>query len=582
MNDTSAASRLPDRPNFLVLLVDEERYPPVYETEELREWRQTHLAAHKLLRQHGLEFHRHYIGSTACCPSRATVFTGQYPSLHGVSQTDGIAKLAFDSNMFWLNRNTVPTMGNYFREAGYQTYYKGKWHISYEDIVVPGTHKDVPSYNPLSGVPDPAKERLYLDADPLESYGFSGWVGPEPHGRNPRNSASSASVGVSGRDVVYASEAVQLIEALDASQGSDPHAAPWLIVASFLNPHDIVLYGDLTERIPAFHFEADAVPFVPPPPTINEPLTTKPRCQASYRNTYPLALQPITNEPFYRRLYYKLQQLADEQMHKVFEALTRSSFYDNTIVIFTSDHGDLLGSHSRLHQKFYCAYEEMLHVPFIIHNRRLFPQPQTVHGLTSHVDLLPTMLGLANIDVEHVQNRLRSKFCEVHPLVGRNLASVVTDPSPANSASVLKAPLYFMTEDDVTRGQHQISPIGVPYKAVVQPNHIETVIATLSRNGREETWKLSRYFDNPDFWSVPGVRDVIVERTGGSITQSIKTVPLPDEYELYNLTDDPLEIHNLAHPAYAAPHLLPVQQQMLHLLAEQRAQKRLTPTQAHH
>lgn len=60
---------------------------------------------------------------------------------------------AFDSDMFWLDRNTVPTMGDYFRAAGYQTYYKGKWHISDEDIIIPGTHKALPSYHPLTGYP---------------------------------------------------------------------------------------------------------------------------------------------------------------------------------------------------------------------------------------------------------------------------------------------------------------------------------------------------------------------------------------------------------------------------------------------
>ncbi|CCF16021.1 arylsulfatase A domain protein [Brevibacillus laterosporus GI-9] len=94
--------------------MDEERYPPVYEQEELRKWRRTNLITQELLKANGMEFHRHYIGSAACCPSRATLFTGQYPSLHGVSQTVGVAKEAFDSDMFWLNRNTVPTMGNYF------------------------------------------------------------------------------------------------------------------------------------------------------------------------------------------------------------------------------------------------------------------------------------------------------------------------------------------------------------------------------------------------------------------------------------------------------------------------------------
>ncbi|WP_246329021.1 sulfatase-like hydrolase/transferase [Brevibacillus halotolerans] len=65
---------------------------------------------------YGMEFHRHYIGSAACCPSRATLFTGQYPSLHGVSQTVGVAKEAFDSDMFWLNRNTVPTRETIFEK----------------------------------------------------------------------------------------------------------------------------------------------------------------------------------------------------------------------------------------------------------------------------------------------------------------------------------------------------------------------------------------------------------------------------------------------------------------------------------
>jgi arylsulfatase A-like enzyme len=71
-------------------------------------------------------FTRHYAGSTACSPSRATLFTGQYPSLHGVTQTQGIAKKSQDPDMFWLQPNTVPTMGDYFKQAGYQTFYKGK------------------------------------------------------------------------------------------------------------------------------------------------------------------------------------------------------------------------------------------------------------------------------------------------------------------------------------------------------------------------------------------------------------------------------------------------------------------------
>ncbi|NBD27171.1 sulfatase-like hydrolase/transferase [Paenibacillus glycinis] len=546
------------KPNFLVLLVDEERYPPVYETPAIKRWRLDHLVGQRLLREHALEFHRHYIGSAACCPSRATMFTGHYPSLHGVTQTTGLAKEAFDSDMFWLDANTVPTMGDYFRAAGYRTYYKGKWHISDEDVIIPGTHDSLASYDPVTGVPDREKVRLYARAGRLERFGFSDWIGPEPHGRNPRNSGSSAAIGLSGRDEVYSAEAAQLIEALDGERKAGRHAEPWLVVASFVNPHDIVLYGDQTARLKhAFRFEAEpAIPDIPPPPTIGESLLTKPRCQASYRDIYPLALQPINDGGFYRRLYYQLQQNADRQLTAVFEALTRSSMYENTIVIFTSDHGDLLGSHGNLHQKWHCAYEEALHVPFLIHNPRMFPQHRDVHAPTSHLDLLPTMLGLAGVDIEAARHRLQPRFSDARPLVGRNLAPSIGGAQPSSLPDV---PVYFMTEDNPTQGQHQVNPFGRPYPSVVQPNGLETVIAPIVLQGRKQLWKFSRYYD-----STPHAA------SGG-------TAPVQDEFELYNMTEDPLETRNLAHAGLATPHSRSVQTRMMQLLAEERKRKRLTP-----
>ncbi|PWW33718.1 arylsulfatase A-like enzyme [Paenibacillus pabuli] len=580
VNNPSLPSSTMEKPNFLVILVDEERYPPVYESKEIQAWRRENLITQERLKAHSMEFHRHYIGTTACCPSRATMFTGQYPSLHGVSQTVGIAKESYDSDMFWLNLNTVPTMGNYFRAAGYQTYYKGKWHISNADIISPGTHQSVPSYYPLTGVPEPQLESLYLHASRLEDFGFSDWIGPDPIGRNPRNSASSAAFGLSGRDEVYAAETVHLIESLDRRKNENQQVEPWLIVSSFVNPHDITLYGDLAARLPDFKFEVDPMPAVDAPPTIHEWLGTKPRCQASYRDLYPRALQPITDQSFYRQLYYQLQKNADRQMFKVYEALTRSSFYDNTIVIFTSDHGDLLGAHGNLHQKWYCAYEEYLHVPFLIHNKHLFPEQQHVHSLTSHVDLLPTMLGLANINVSEIHGRLQKNFSEARHLVGRNLTPLVYGD---NNPALTQQPVYFMTDDDVTRGQHQTSPLGIPYSSVVQPNHIETVITTLYKNNKPEIWKFSRYFDNTQFWSQPGVKDVITQPVGkpasGQCVTLTKTEPVQDEYELYNLTDDPLETCNLAHSAYATAQTMNIQHWMMQLLEEQRKQKRLYPHQ---
>ena len=87
------------KPNVLLFMVDEQRYPTAYDGPVLRRWMDENLCAQRLLRERGVEFHRHYAQSTACAPSRTSLFTGQYPTLHGVSQTDGIAKTAFDPGM---------------------------------------------------------------------------------------------------------------------------------------------------------------------------------------------------------------------------------------------------------------------------------------------------------------------------------------------------------------------------------------------------------------------------------------------------------------------------------------------------
>ena len=124
-------------PNVLLIMTDEERYPPPYETDAVARFRREQLGARESLRAGGLEFHRHYAGSTACAPSRASLFTGQYPSLHGVSQTDGLAKRHTDPDMPWLDPDGVPTLGDWFRAGGYRTQYRGKWHVSHAELPIP-------------------------------------------------------------------------------------------------------------------------------------------------------------------------------------------------------------------------------------------------------------------------------------------------------------------------------------------------------------------------------------------------------------------------------------------------------------
>jgi arylsulfatase A-like enzyme len=97
---------------ILVVTTDQERDPPPYETATVNLFRRNHLTARESLRQDGFELHRRYAGSTACLPSRATLFTGQQPSVHGASQTDVIAKKNTDSDMGWPGPAGVPPVAH--------------------------------------------------------------------------------------------------------------------------------------------------------------------------------------------------------------------------------------------------------------------------------------------------------------------------------------------------------------------------------------------------------------------------------------------------------------------------------------
>jgi arylsulfatase A-like enzyme len=529
------------RPNILLIIVDEQRAPRPYDPA-------LPLPAQERLRAHGLSLLHHYTAATACAPSRTSLLTGHYPSLHGVSQTDGMAKSAADVK--WLEPSTLPTLGHYLRAAGYKTHYRGKWHVSHADLL-DAEGAAIPT-NDKTGRVLAEGIGAYQAADPLLPFGFSGWIGPEPHGADPSNTGYV-------RDALFTDQVVEQLSRLGDARPKE--ASPFFMVASLVNPHDIAVYSQLWSTAWDFPWPDDSIPTIAEPPTADEDLSTKPRCQKDYVDKYWRMLLPQFTTDRYRRFYFWLQSLVDRQVGRILDALESAGLRDDTIVLYTSDHGDMLGAHGGMHQKWHNAYEETIRVPLFISNPKLFPQGKSTTRLTSHIDLLPTILSLAGADVASLQAALQQTHSVVRTPVGRDLSALLQAPESEAADECV----YFMSDDQVSDGGSwlELGALRLPYRPVIQPGYVETVVTRLTSPQRlgPRLWKYSRYFD-------------------GQNDQGRKRGNKPDEYELYCLTDDPLEQRNLAHPSHNSAETAEIESARTELearLGRCRTERRLSP-----
>lgn len=227
--------------------------------------------------------------------------------------------------MRWLRPGEVPTLGHWFRAAGYDTHYDGKWHVTHADLHDERGEPLATNNHRGDIIPDAVD--AYLAADPLGPFGFSGWVGPEPHGARFRDSGFV-------RDPLIADRVVAWLDARYARRAAgDPDALrPFLLVASFVNPHDICLFPLWTLHSPLAR-TADGPPDVAPPPTADEDLSDKPDAQRAYRDAFFAGFgpRPLLSALYRaraadeRRMYYRLHQEVDAHLDRVRAAVMAGS-----------------------------------------------------------------------------------------------------------------------------------------------------------------------------------------------------------------------------------------------------------------
>lgn len=561
--------------NILIITVDQMRYPRLRESGGMAPDLKQVLGFAPLatdnsyaryfpgfmrLRQNAVVMRQHIIGTSACVPSRALIYTGQYGTKTRVLETDSLYKYGSDPNFPWLHPNAIPTMGDWFRAAGYSTHYFGKWDMSYVDGPGPA-HGD------------------------LNPWGFGDW----------RMSSPDAQGGQLNQLGVYRDSGyVDLVETFLKRQAmnyetAQPDPQPWLCVTSLVNPHDIASAYPLswwmpdTLNQPGVQTASDSTPAARPipaqgarsnplpggriqvplnplgfpqncftlPETFDEDLSSKPSCQFDY--SYKMGLALKSRRPPPQRSYWSLpiqtqsdpgafgaafgqfyaycHTLADAQIARVLRTLDETGLRDDTLVVFLSDHGEYAVAHGGMLEKWHSAYEEILHVPFLVSAPWLNGSEEIryVDALTSHIDVLPTLLGLAGIDAATVGPTIPDQTYE--PLPGADLSAVINDPTqPVLTADQQpREGVLFISDDTITeylKGE-QAPPAYKVYLAEVQALRAQGIALHSGsvtepchiRSARTSEWKLVRYFD-------PANR-------------------APDQWELYDLVADPVERNNL-------------------------------------
>jgi choline-sulfatase len=348
------------KPNILIIMVDQLNgtlFP-----DGPADW--LHAPHLKALAARSTRFANGYTGSPLCAPARASFMSGQLPSRTQVY--DNAAEFV----------SSIPTYAHHLRRAGYQTCLSGKMHFVGPDQ--------------MHGF----EERLTTDIYPADF----GWT---PDYRKPgeridwwyHNLGSVTGAGVAEitnqleYDDDVAHQAVQKL--YDLSRGADPR--PWCLTVSFSHPHDPFVarrkYWDLYEGCNQINPESDPIPYA------DQDAHSRRLLDSCDWRAFDITAEHVARA---RRGYFANISYVDDKVGEVLTTLAATR--QEAIVVFVSDHGDMLGERGLWFKMSF--YEGSARVPLMIAAPDM--APMRIDTPVSTIDLTPTLCDLAGVDMSEV------------------------------------------------------------------------------------------------------------------------------------------------------------------------------------
>lgn len=337
------------------------------------------------LASEGTRFTRAYCQGTYCGPSRASFMSGYYPHATGVFGYTS-PRPAIGDRATWAE---------HFKDAGYHTTRISKiFHMGVPGgIEVGGDGRD---HNGGDGADDPASwsEKFNSPGPEWKAAGVGETLEGNPDGKKPVVGGNTfVVVEAEGDDLVHsdgktAAKAVELIERHARSQTASVEAQPLFLAVGFVRPH-VPFVAPKSYFKPFLPYDK-----LPLPPKVEGDWDDIPKAGINYKTSVNMKMD-IRRQKKAVGGYYASVAYVDAQVGKVMAALRRAGMEDDTIVIFTSDHGYHLGEHDFWAKV--SLHDESALVPLII--RVPGKKPAVCHSLTELLDLYPTVSSLCGLPV---------------------------------------------------------------------------------------------------------------------------------------------------------------------------------------
>ena len=426
------------RPNFVLIMTDTQGAKVIgtYGHPELETPNIDGLA------ETGVKFTRAYTTCPVCTPARAALFSGIYPSTSGP----------------WTNNlplgDNIQTMGQRFQGSGYRTAYIGKWHLDGHDYfgtgICPPGWEDAYWYDGKRYLNELTRDEISLWRRGLTSLQDL-WA----HDIQPEFTWAHR---VSDRAVDFMRRHSQ--------------EKPFLLVVSYDEPH-----GPFT--CPPEYAERFADYDYPIGPAAEDDLRNKPEHQREWAAS---ARPRLREGRFYHPMYFGCNSFVDAEIGRVIDAAHRYA-PGNTYIIFTSDHGDMMGAHG-LTGKGPVMYDEITWMPLLIEQPGGAGAGTVNSTLVSHIDLLPTMLELAGLDVPPI-------------LEGESLVPQLRGIEDTDKSIVMEFHRYEIEHDSWGGFQPVRCIVQGPYKLVINLLHSDELY-----DMDQDPAEMDNLIDHPDLGQI--------------------------------------------------------------------------------